>query len=114
MILFNRIAVVPLGRGPRQSARILETLAGLTVEPRGDINAVLMDHCMLAAGVSCVAFSYEENETTRLNMVYLKHRQVPAISIFNKKEQDMDRDRFSQRHAVYTIDDLRAPGAHRP
>lgn len=109
----GRTAVMPLARGPRQLSNILETLAGLTMEPQGDIHTAIMNHSLLAAGVSCVAFAYHENETTRRNIGYLKHRQVPVISFFNRCERTLEGDRSSKHYIACTLDEIRAPGVHR-
>jgi len=106
----GRSAVFPPVRGPLQLARILETLAGLTMEARKNINTAIKNSSLPGAGISCVGFGYEENETTLQNIEYLYRRHIPAIFFFNRKEESMRKNRASKNYAAYALDEIRSPG----
>lgn len=106
----GRPAVISPVRGPLQLARILETLAGLTLEPRGNINSVIKNSSLLGAGVSCVEFAYAENETSLQTTEYLYRRHIPAIAFFNRKAESKNRIRSTEIYTAYALDAIRSPG----
>lgn len=110
MVQGSRLSVFPPVHGPLQLARILETLAGLTMDVRENISTAIKTSTLLGAGVSCIGFAYEENETTLQHIEYLYRHHIPAISFFNRKEESMNKIRSSKIYAAYGLDEIRSPG----
>jgi len=75
----GRSPVIPVAQGPAQLARILETLARVTIRPDGGLLEILSRVYPLPWGVTCLLFSYEPcGETIRIK-ASLRHRNIPTV-----------------------------------
>lgn len=72
-------AIVPISRNRQQLPAVLEVLAKLQMESKGDLMDTLRRGLEVHWGMSCVHFSYEEDGTVVAAEQYLKHRKTPVI-----------------------------------
>jgi uncharacterized protein (DUF58 family) len=72
-------AHVPIARNRQQLPAILEVLARLQMESKGDLLDVLRRGLEVHWGMSCVHFSYEEDGTHVAAEQYFKHRKTPVL-----------------------------------
>ncbi len=72
-------AIVPIARNRQQLPAMLEVLARLQMESKGDLLDVLRRGLELRWDMSCVHFTYEEDGTAVAAEEYLKHRKTPVI-----------------------------------
>jgi uncharacterized protein (DUF58 family) len=70
---------VPITRNRQQLPAILEVLARLQMETKGDILDLLRRGFELHWGMSCAHFSYEEDGTVAAADQYFKHRKTPVL-----------------------------------
>ena len=75
------LTIIPIARNPGQLPAILEALARLRMEVKWDLIAMLRGSFELPWGLSCVHFSYEEDETTQHLEGYLQHRKIPIVRV---------------------------------
>ena len=71
--------VLPVAASPGQTSAILELLARLNMEARGNLLDTLKRGLDLPWGVSCVFFSYEKDETVLSAEKYFSHRKIPTV-----------------------------------
>lgn len=74
-------SVLPIGRGPRQIPKILETLARLQMSPLADLPEILRRGLKLPWGTTGFSLSYESGESLKEILAFFKHRRVPVVSV---------------------------------
>ncbi len=72
---------LPIGRGPRQVPKILETLARLQMSPLADMADFLRRGLKLPWGTTGFSLSYESGESFREILAFFKHRRMPVVSV---------------------------------
>ncbi len=74
-------SILPMGRGPQQLSAILEILARLKMRATGDLTGRLHRMPQVSWGVSCVYFSYTQDDGSRATAQYFSHKGIPMIFI---------------------------------
>ena len=73
--------VVPIGRGPRQVPKILETLARLQMTPRAGLTDILRRGLTIPWGTTGFSLSYEPDGSFREVLAFFEHRRVPVVTV---------------------------------
>jgi uncharacterized protein (DUF58 family) len=103
----NGSAFVPTARNPQQIPAILELLARLEMKTDGDFREVLSRRLGLSWGVSCVCFSYREEDLLPVRE-YLAWRRTPAIFLVSLSHTSTGGDPPRVQGKIYRLDDVRA------
>jgi uncharacterized protein (DUF58 family) len=99
-------AIVPVSRNRQQLPAILEVLARLHMESKGDLLNVLRRGLEIHWGMSCVHFSYEEDGTHVAAEQYFKHRRTPVLFFVCRPRISSREDSANVWHKIHTIDDI--------
>ena len=75
------VNVLPIGRGPRQMPKILETLARLQMKPLADLPDILRRGLTLPWGTTVFSLSYESGGSFRETPAFFEHRRVPVVTV---------------------------------
>ena len=81
LISGGNLSVLPISRTPQQLPDILEVLARLQMESKGDLVNLLKHGLELPRDLSCVYFSYEKNDTAIATTEFLARFKIPMVSI---------------------------------
>ncbi len=73
--------IVSMTKNPEQLQNVLGTLARLTMTMEETLPRLLRSLSSLPWGTSCVYFTFEENQSTRIAREYLKERRIPMVLI---------------------------------
>jgi hypothetical protein len=65
-------------------------------------------------GVSCVYFSYEQDEGTRAILEYFSHRRIPTIFVGCSSRAAWEGDGHKLGCKMYRLDEIRIEGAQEP
>jgi uncharacterized protein (DUF58 family) len=98
--------IVPITRNAKQLPAILEVLARLHMEPKRDLIDTLRYGLELSWGVSCVHFSYEENERVVPLKEYFKHRKTPVMFFVCRPRSTSGEDRSKVWQKIHRLDDI--------
>jgi uncharacterized protein (DUF58 family) len=98
--------IVPITRNSKQLPAILEVLARLQMEPKRDLIDTLRYGLELSWGVSCVHFSYEENERVVPLKEYFKHRKTPVMFFVCRPRSTSGEDRSKVWQKIHRLDDI--------
>jgi hypothetical protein len=99
-------STVPVVRNPKQLPAILEVLARLKMEPKGNMMDALCHTLELSAGTSCIYFSYEEDETVAVVDEYFMHRKTPVTFFVSQPPFLSQKDGLKTRRKVYSMNEL--------
>jgi uncharacterized protein (DUF58 family) len=99
-------AIVPIARNRQQLPAILEILARLQMESKGDLIDTLRRGLGIHWGMSCVHFSYEEDKTVLAAEQYFKHRKTPVMFFVCHPRLPSREDRSKVWHQIHCIDDI--------
>jgi uncharacterized protein (DUF58 family) len=105
--------IVPITRNVKQLPAILEVLARLQMESKRDLIGTLRWGSQLSWGISCIHFSYDENETVVGLRDYLKHRKIPTVFFVCQPPSTLGKDKSKVWHKVHRVDDICIQGAAR-
>ena len=100
-------AIVPIARNRQQLPAILEVLARLQMESKGDLIDTLRRGLEVHWGMSCVHFSYEEDGTHAAAEQYFKHRKTPVMFFVCQPRFTSRKDRSKVWHRIHSVDDIR-------
>ena len=100
-------AVLPIGRSPQQLSSILEILARLKMRANGNRADTLYRALELPWGVSCVHFSYGQDEATLATAQYFSHRKIPMILVVCSPRGPSEKDGYKVVGKVYSLDGIR-------
>jgi uncharacterized protein (DUF58 family) len=100
-------AIVPIARNRQQLPAILETLARLQMESKGDLIGILRRGLEVHWGMSCVHFSYEEDKTVVVAEQYFKHRKTPVMFFVCHPRLASKDGRSEVWHKIHCVDDVR-------
>ena len=105
--------IVPITRNVKQLPAILEVLARLQMESKRDLIDTLRWGLQLSWGISCIHFSYEENETVVGLKDYFKHRKTPVVFFVCRPRSNLGQDRSKVWYKIHCLDDICIKGAAR-
>ena len=97
---------VPITRNVKQLPAILEVLARLQMESKRDLIDTLCRGLELSWGISCVHFSYEENEAVVGLKEYFKQRKTPVMFFVCRPQSTSGEDRAEVWHKIHCLDDI--------
>jgi len=98
--------LVPVARNPQKLSAILEMLARLQMKAKADMMDLLYRGIELPGSISCVHFSYEENQTLSALAWYFGHRRTPVTFFVCEPRFDSGEHSFKDRHKIRSMDDL--------
>jgi uncharacterized protein (DUF58 family) len=96
-----------MGRSPQQLPSILEILARLKMRANGSLADTMYRALELPWGVSCVHFSYEQDEGTRATAQYFSHRRIPMIFVVCSSRSQWEGDGHKLGGKIYCLDEIR-------
>lgn len=99
-------AIVPIARNRKQLPAILEVLARIQMESKGDIISTLRSGLEIHGGVSCVHFSYEEDGTVAAAEQYFKYRKTPVLFFVCQHRFASKEDNHKVWRKTQCIDDI--------
>jgi uncharacterized protein (DUF58 family) len=99
-------AIVPIARNRQQLPAILEVLARLRMESRGDLIDTLRRGLEVQWGMSCLHFSFEEDGTVLAAEQYFKHRKTPVMFFVCQPRLTAREDRSKVWHKIHCVDDI--------
>jgi uncharacterized protein (DUF58 family) len=97
---------VPITRNAKQLPVILEVLARLQMEPKRDLIDTLRRGLELSWGISCVHFSYEENEAVAGLKEYFKLRKIPVMFFVCRPCSTSGENNTKVWHKIHRLDDI--------
>jgi uncharacterized protein (DUF58 family) len=103
-----------MGRSPQKLPSILEILARMKMRADGTITDTLNRILELPWGVSCVHFSYEQDEGTRATAQYFSHRKIPMIFVVCSSRSQWEGDGHTFGGKTYWLDEIRMEEAKEP
>jgi uncharacterized protein (DUF58 family) len=99
-------AIVPIARNRQQLPSILEVLARLQMEPKGDLIDTLRRGLGVHWGMSCLHFSYEEDGTMIAAEQYFKHRKTPALFFVSQPRFASGEESSRGWHKIHCLNDI--------
>lgn len=106
--------ILSMGRSPQQLPSILEILARLKMRANGKLADTLYRALELPWGVSCVHFSYEQDEGTRATLEYFSHRRIPMIFVVCSSRAPWEGDGHKLGRKMYRLDEVRIEESQKP
>ena len=103
-----------MGRSPQKLPSLLEILARLKMRADGSLADKLYRILELPWGVSCVHFSYEQDEGTRATAQYFSHRRIPMIFVVCSSRSQWEGDGHTLGGKTYCLDEIRMEEAKEP
>ena len=103
-----------MGRSPQKLSSFLEILARLKMRADGSLVDRLYRILELPWGVSCVHFSYEQDEGTRATAQYFSHRRIPMIFVVCSSRSQWEGDGHTLGGKTYCLDEIRMEEAKEP
>lgn len=100
-------AIVPIAKNCQQLPAVLEVLARLQMESKGDLIGILRRGLEVHWGMSCVHFSYEEDGTVLAAEQYFKHRKTPVMFFVCQPRLHSRKDRCNVWHQLHCVNDIR-------
>jgi uncharacterized protein (DUF58 family) len=97
-------SVIPLTRGPRQIAAILETLARMQMRSNETMPKVIKRFPGPPRGISCVHFCYEDDTSSTVMEKLFQKRRIPVSFVVGRRNPDTPASEGTNR---YAIDDIR-------
>lgn len=107
-------SILSMGRGPQQLPSILEILARLKMRADGNLANILYQNLELPWNVSCVHFSYEQDEVTLATTQYFSFKKIPLTSVVCSSQPQWEGDGHKLGGKVYCLDDIRIDEAQKP
>lgn len=99
-------AIVPVSRNRQQLPAILEVLARLQMESKGDLLDILRRGLEVHWGMSCVHFCYEEDGTHVAAEQYFKHRKTPVLFFVYRPRISSAKEGSKVWHKIHCVDDI--------
>ena len=103
-----------VGRSSQKLSSILEILARLKMRADGSIADTLYQILELPWGLSCIHFSYEQDEGTRASANYFSHRKIPMIFVVGSSRSQREEDGPILGGRTYCLDEIRMEEAKEP
>jgi uncharacterized protein (DUF58 family) len=73
--------IVSITKNPQQLHNILEALARLAMTPKETLPHLLRRFMNIPWGTSCIYFTFEEDESTRIAREHLRRRKIPVVFV---------------------------------
>jgi uncharacterized protein (DUF58 family) len=99
-------AIVPIARNRQQLPAILEVLARLQMESKGDLIDTLRRGLEAHWGISCIHFSYKEDGTILAAEQYFRHRKTPVMFFVCQPRFTSREDRSKVWHKIHCANDI--------
>lgn len=99
-------AIVPVSRNDMQLAGILEILACLEMKPASAMKNALREALLGTWGVSCIYFSYQNDETVFSANSFLGQSKIPAQFIVCHRESYVKQDHLWNQPRIRELTDL--------
>ena len=99
-------AIVPIARNRQQLPAILEILARLRMELKGDLIDTLRRGLEVHWGMGCIHFSYEEDKTVLAAEQYFKHRKTPVLFFVCRPRIPSGKEGSKVPYKIHCIDDI--------
>jgi uncharacterized protein (DUF58 family) len=96
-----------IGRSPQKLPAILEIVARLKMRTNGSLTDIIHRAPGLHWGVSCVHFSYEQDEGTRASAQYFSRRRIPMIFVVCSSRSQWEGDGQTLGGKTYCLDEIR-------
>lgn len=106
--------IMPMGRSPQQLPSILAILARLKMRASGKLADTLYRALEVPWGVTCVHFSYEQNEGTQAALEYFSHRRIPMIFVLCSSRAPWEGNGHKPGSKMYHLDEVRIEEAQKP
>jgi uncharacterized protein (DUF58 family) len=107
-------SILPMGSSPRHLPSILEILARLKMKASGDLADTLSRAPELPWGVSCVHFSYQQDQGTRATAQYFSYRRIPMIFMMCSSGAPWEGEGPKLGGRIYCLDEIRIEEAQKP
>jgi uncharacterized protein (DUF58 family) len=107
MVLGEGPTTVPVARNPQHLPALLEVLARLQMTSKEDLLDILLGQFSLFRGVSCVHFSFQEDETTVATEQYLRQRNMPVVFLVCQRRDVSEEGGQNVKSRVYSLEALR-------
>jgi uncharacterized protein (DUF58 family) len=98
--------VLPIGRGPQQMPKILETLARLQITPLADLADIMRRGMKLPWGTTGLSLSYDPGESFREIAAFFKHRRAPVVSVVCRPPPGTGEDQTSPPNHLFFLEDI--------
>jgi uncharacterized protein (DUF58 family) len=98
--------IVPIARNRQQLPAILEVLARLQMESKGDLIDTLRRGLEVHWGMSCLHFSYKEDGTVLAAEQYFRHRKTPVMFFVCQPRLTSREDRSKVWHQIHCANDI--------
>jgi len=102
------------GRSPQKLPAILEILARLKMRADESLADRLYRILDLPWGLSCIHFSYDQDEGTRATAQYFSHRRNPTIFVVCASRFQREGDGHTPGGKTYRLDEIRLEEAQKP
>jgi uncharacterized protein (DUF58 family) len=106
LISGGNLSVLPIARTPQQLSDILEVLARLQMESKGDLVNLLKHGLELPRDLSCVYFSYEKNDTAIATTEFFAQCKIPMISIVCQRPSPPGENDSEIGGETYSLDEI--------
>jgi uncharacterized protein (DUF58 family) len=103
-----------MGRSPQKLPSILEILARMKMRTNGDLVDTMCRIPELPWGVSCVHFSYEQDEKTTAAAQYFSYRKIPMIFVVCSSRSQWEGDGHGPGSRTYCLDEIHMEEAREP
>ena len=103
-----------MGRSPQKLPSILEILARMKMRADGGLVDMMYRIPELPWGVSCVHFSYEQDEGTTATAQYFSHRKIPMIFVVCSSRSQWEGDGHTPVSGTYCLDEIHMQEAKEP
>ena len=104
-------SILPLGRSPQQLSSVLEFLARLKMRAEGKLADRLYHALELPWGVSCVHFSYIQDEAIQATAQYFSRRRIPMIFVVCSPGAPSEGEGHALGAKVRSLHEIRIEGA---
>jgi uncharacterized protein (DUF58 family) len=107
-------STLPMGRSLQKLSSILEILARLKMRANGSLTDTMHRALELPWGVSCIHFSYEQDEGTPATAQYFSHRRIPLIFVMCSPLAPWQGDAQKPEGKMVCLDEIRIEEAKEP
>lgn len=106
LISGGNLSVLPIARTPQQLSDILEVLARLQMESKGDLVNLLKHGLELPRDLSCVYFSYKKNDTAIATTQFFARFKIPMVSIVCQRTSPPGGNDSGIESKTYSLDEI--------
>ncbi len=106
-------SILPMGTSPQQLPSILEILARLKMRANANLADTLYRALELPWGMSCVHFSYGQDEGTLASAQYFLHKRIPTKFMVCSSCATCEGDGHKLGGKVYCLDEIRIKEARK-